>query len=89
MEEGIAARDALRTSLGQAYVIRRAAELSGLIQRRFGAAVAVESRITIRAGGVLQALSAGVLLAGVALVVDGRLGVMSRDVVPFYIGEPV
>lgn len=75
LEEAIAARDDLRTSLGQAYVLRRAAELSGLIQRRFGAAVAVESRITIRAGGVLQALSAGVLLAGVALVVDGRLGV--------------
>lgn len=75
LEEAIAARDDLRTSLGQAYVLRRAAELSAVIQRRFGAAVAVESRITIRAGGVLQALSAGVLLAGVALVVDGRLGV--------------
>ena len=75
LEEAIAARDDLRTSLGQAYVLRRAAELSGTIQRRFGAAVAVESRITIRAGGLLQALSAGVLLAGVALVVDGRLGV--------------
>lgn len=75
LEEAVAARDDLRTSLGQAYVLRRAAELSGVIQRRFGAAVAVESRITIRAGGVLQALSAGVLLAGVALVVDGRLGV--------------
>jgi ATP-binding cassette subfamily B protein len=75
LEEAIAARDDLRTSLGQAYVLRRAAEVSGVIQRRFGAAVAVESRITIRAGGLLQALSAGVLLAGVALVVDGRLGV--------------
>jgi ATP-binding cassette subfamily B protein len=75
LEEAIAARDDLRTSLGQAYVLRRAAELSGVVQRRFGAAVAVESRITIRAGGLLQALSAGVLLAGVALVVDGRLGV--------------
>ncbi|MDH6196076.1 ATP-binding cassette subfamily B protein [Mycobacterium frederiksbergense] len=75
VEEAIAARDDLRTSLGQGYVLRRAAELSGVIQRRFRAAVAVESRITIRAGGVLQALLAGVLLAGVALVVDGHLGV--------------
>jgi ABC-type bacteriocin/lantibiotic exporter with double-glycine peptidase domain len=73
LEEAIAARDDLRTSLGQAYVLRRAAELSGVVQRRYGAAVAVESRITVRAGGLLQALSAGVLLAGVALVVDGRL----------------
>ncbi|MGW4098551.1 ATP-binding cassette domain-containing protein [Mycobacterium sp. NPDC004974] len=75
VEEAIAARDDLRTSLGQAYVLRRAAELSGIIQRRFRAAVAVESRITIRAGGLLQALLAGVLLAGVALVSHSRLGV--------------
>lgn len=75
VEEAIAARDDLRTSLGQAYVLRRAAELSGIIQRHFRAAVAVESRITVRAGGVLQALLAGVLLAGVALVSDGHLGV--------------
>jgi ATP-binding cassette, subfamily B, bacterial len=75
IEEAIAARDDLRTSLGQAYVLRRATELSGVIQRRFRAAVAVESRITIRAAGILQALSAGVLIAGVALVSDGRLSV--------------
>jgi ATP-binding cassette, subfamily B, bacterial len=75
VEEAIAARDDLRTSLGQAYVLRRAAELSGIIQGRFRAAVAVESRITIRAGGLLQALLAGVLLAGVALVADNHLGV--------------
>lgn len=75
VEEVIAARDDLRTSLGQAYVLRRAAELSGIIQRRFRTAVAVESRITIRAGGLLQGLLAGVLLAGVALVADDDLNV--------------
>lgn len=75
LEEAIAARDDLRASLGQAYVLRRAAELSALIQRRFRAAVSVESRITLHAGGLLQALLAGVLLAGVALVVDGNLDV--------------
>ncbi|TGD84601.1 ABC transporter ATP-binding protein [Mycolicibacterium sp. CH28] len=75
VEEAIAARDDLRTSLGQAYVLRRVAELSGIVQRRFRAAVAVESRVTIRAGGVLQALLAGVVLAGVALVTDNHLGV--------------
>ncbi|BBY66742.1 ATP-binding cassette domain-containing protein [Mycolicibacterium helvum] len=75
VEEAIAARDDLRTSLGQAYVLRRVAELSGVVHRRFRAAVAVESRITIRAGGVLQALLAGVVLTGVALVTDSHLGV--------------
>ena len=33
LEEGVAARDDLRTSLGQAYVVRRCAELSAVVQR--------------------------------------------------------
>lgn len=73
MEEGIAARDDLRTSLGQPYLLRRVAELSGEVQRRVRAVVALESRITIRAGGLLHALLAGVLVAGVALVTGGGL----------------
>lgn len=75
VEEAIAARDDLRTNLGQAYVLRRCAELSAVVQRRFRTVVAVESRITIRAGILLQALLGGVLIAGVALVVEGRLNV--------------
>ncbi|MEU0497692.1 ABC transporter ATP-binding protein [Mycobacterium sp. NPDC006124] len=75
MEEGIAARDDLRTSLGQAFVIRRCAELSATIQRCFRAVVVVESRITLRAGGLLHAVLGGVVIAGVALVVDGDLDV--------------
>lgn len=75
MEEGIAARDDLRTSLGQAYLLRRCAELSREIQRRFGAVVAIESRVTIRAGGLLHAFLGGVVIAGVALVSGGGLGV--------------
>jgi ATP-binding cassette subfamily B protein len=75
MEEGIAARDDLRTSLGQAFVLRRCAELSANIQRCFRAVVAVESRITLRAGGLLHALLGGVVIAGVALVADGDLDV--------------
>jgi ABC-type multidrug transport system fused ATPase/permease subunit len=75
MEEGISARDDLRTSLGQAHVLRRCAELSGNIQRRFRAVVAVESRITIRAGGLLHAFLGGVVIAGVALVTGGGLDV--------------
>lgn len=75
MEEGIAARDDLRTSLGQAYLLRRCAELSGQVLRRLRAVVAVESRITIRAGGLLHALLAGVVVAGVALVSGGGLDI--------------
>ncbi|MET0452015.1 MAG: ATP-binding cassette domain-containing protein, partial [Mycobacterium sp.] len=75
MEEAIAARDDLRTSLGQPYVLRRCAELSSKIQSRVRAVVAVESRITIRAGGLLHALLGGVLIAGVALVADGDLDI--------------
>jgi len=75
MEEGIAARDDLRTSLGQAFVLRRCAELSANIQRCFRAVVAIEARITLRAGGLLHALLAGVVVAGVALVANGDLDV--------------
>ncbi|MGU3655013.1 ABC transporter ATP-binding protein, partial [Mycolicibacterium sp. A43C] len=73
MEEGIAARDDLRTSLGRPYLIRRCAELSSVVQRRITAVVAVESRMTIRAIGLLHALLAGVVVAGVALVTGGSL----------------
>ena len=75
LEESIAARDDLRTSLGQAYVLRRCAELSGVVQRRFLAVVAVEARITLLAGGLLHGLLGGVVVAGVALVTDGGLDV--------------
>jgi ABC-type multidrug transport system fused ATPase/permease subunit len=75
MEEGIAARDDLRTSLGQAYLLRRVAEISRVVQRRLGAVIAVESRITIRAGGLLHAFLGGVVVAGVALVSGGDLDV--------------
>ncbi|MGU3502766.1 ATP-binding cassette domain-containing protein [Mycobacterium sp. C31M] len=75
MEEGIAARDDLRASLGQAYLLRVCAELSSTVQRRVGAVVAVESRMVLRAIGLLHALLAGVVVAGVALVSGGNLDV--------------
>lgn len=75
MEEGVAARDDLRTSLGQAFVLRRCAELSANVQRCFRAVVAIESRITLRAGGLLHAMLGGVVIAGTALVADGDLDV--------------
>ena len=44
MEEGVAARDDLRSSLGQAYLIRRCAELSAAVHRRVNAALPVHRR---------------------------------------------
>ena len=71
MEEGVAARDDLRTSLGQAFLVRRCAELSATVHARFHEVVVLEARISRRAGFLLHALLAAVAVAGVALVVGG------------------
>ncbi len=73
MEEGVAARDDLRSSLGQAFVLRRCAELSAAVHTRFAASCQKESQIARRAGLLLHALLAGTAVAGVALVAHGRL----------------
>ncbi len=75
LEEGIAGRDDLRTSLGQAHVLGRVARLSAEVHSRFEAVVAVESRLVRRAGLLLHALLAGVAVAGVALNAGGGLSV--------------
>lgn len=77
MEEGVAARDDVRSSLGQAYVLRRCAELSSVVHVRVAASCQVASRIGRRAGLLLHGLLAGVALAGVALVAHGRLSTAS------------
>ena len=73
MEEGVAARDDLRTSLGQSYVLRRCTELASEIHRRFGRVIEVEARISRRTGTMLHGVLAATALIGVALVLDGRL----------------
>ncbi|WP_148614129.1 ATP-binding cassette domain-containing protein [Nocardioides rubriscoriae] len=75
MEEGVSGRDDLRTSLGQAHVVRRVAALSGLVHRRFADMLVVQTRITLRTGLLLHALLTGVALVGVALAVDDDLSV--------------
>ncbi|MCP3423892.1 ATP-binding cassette domain-containing protein [Nocardioides pinisoli] len=72
-EEGVAARDDLRTSLGQAHVLRRNAQLASIVHRTLDAVLAVEVRITRRSGGLLHAALAAVGVVGVALVVSGDL----------------
>ncbi|HEX4686966.1 MAG TPA: ABC transporter ATP-binding protein [Nocardioides sp.] len=77
MEEGVAARDDLRTSLGQSYVLRRCTELAGEIHRRFADVVRVEAGIGRRTGVLLHGVLAATALIGVALVVDDRLSIAS------------
>lgn len=75
LEEGIAGRDDLRTSLGQAHVLRRVARLSADVHAKFKSVVDVESRLVRRAGVLLHVLLAGIAVAGVALASGGNLSV--------------
>ena len=75
LEEGIAGRDDLRTSLGQPHVVRRVARLSADVHAKFKAVVDVESRLVRRAGVLLHALLAGIAVAGVAFASGGSLSV--------------
>jgi len=72
-EEGVAARDDLRTSLGRSYVVGRAARVSAAIHRALDAVLQVEVQVTRRSGGLLHGFLAAIGLVGIALVVDDRL----------------
>jgi ABC-type multidrug transport system fused ATPase/permease subunit len=74
-EEAVAARDDLRTSLGQAFAVRRLAELSAVVHRAMDHVLVVETRMTRRAGTLLHALLGAVAVAGVALAAAGDLPV--------------
>ncbi|KQY64701.1 MULTISPECIES: ATP-binding cassette domain-containing protein [unclassified Nocardioides] len=75
LEEGIAGRDDLRTSLGQAHVIARVAKLSSAVHTKFRAVLDIERRLALRAGLLLHALLAGIGVAGIALAGNGDLSV--------------
>jgi ABC-type multidrug transport system fused ATPase/permease subunit len=77
MEEGVAARDDLRTSLGQPYVLRRCSELAGQIHTRFADVVRLEARIGRRTGMLLHGVLAATALVGVLLVLDHQLSTAS------------
>ncbi|WP_217616062.1 ABC transporter ATP-binding protein [Cellulomonas sp. GbtcB1] len=74
-EEAVAARDDLRTSRGQAFAVRRLAEASAVVHRMLDRVLAVETRMTAKAGTLLHALLAGVVVAGVVLAGAGDLSV--------------
>ena len=75
LEESIAARDDLRTSLGQAFAVRRLAQLSAAVHEKFRQVLVVEARIAILAGLLLHGLVAAIAISGVALVSGHHLGV--------------
>jgi len=77
MEEGVAARDDLRSSLGQAYLIRRCAELSAAVHVRVAATCSAAARLGRRSGLALHGLLAATAVAGVLLATHGRLSTAS------------
>jgi len=74
-EEAVAARNDLRTALGQAFAIRRLAQLSAVVHRKLRDVTRLEASLIVRAEVVLSALLAGVAVAGVALATAGDLSV--------------
>jgi len=77
MEEGVAGRDDLRASLGQAYVLRRCTELAATVHARFAIVLGIESRIGRRTGVLLHGVLAAIAVVGVVLVTDDRLDTAS------------
>lgn len=75
MEEGVAGRDDLRASLGQAHILRRTTQLAAEVHRRFTIVLNLETRIGRRTGTLLHAMLAGVAVGGSALVMNDNLGV--------------
>ncbi|ANH39296.1 Lipid A export ATP-binding/permease protein MsbA [Nocardioides dokdonensis FR1436] len=73
MEEGIAARDDLRTTLGQAYLVRRCTELAATVHARFAEVLQLESQVGRRTGTLLHGMLAGTAVVGVALVLGDSL----------------
>jgi ABC-type multidrug transport system fused ATPase/permease subunit len=72
-EEGVAARDDLRTALGQAHVLRRNARMAARVHAALDKVLVVEVRITRRSGGLLHGALAAVAVVGTALVLAGDL----------------
>jgi ATP-binding cassette, subfamily B, bacterial len=74
-EEAVAARNDLRTSLGQAFAVRRVAQLSAVVHDKFRAVVRVEERLLRRAGLVMYALLAGTVVVCAVVASGGGLSV--------------
>ncbi|WP_022910558.1 ATP-binding cassette domain-containing protein [Aestuariimicrobium kwangyangense] len=75
LEEGIAGRDDLRTSLGQSFAIRRLAQLSADVHRKFKAVLDLEKKILLRGIILLNALLAAVAVIGATMATRGHTSV--------------
>ena len=75
LEESVAGRDDVRTSLGQPHVVRQYALRARDLLARVRATSRVAAGLAARAGLVLHAMLAALVVAGVALVTGGELGV--------------
>ncbi|WP_148239281.1 ATP-binding cassette domain-containing protein [Ruania zhangjianzhongii] len=75
LEEGVAGRDDLRTSLGQSFVVRRLAELSARVHEKFAVVQRLESRLLRRAGVLLHALLVAIGVTGAALVLTDGMSI--------------
>lgn len=74
LEESVAGRDDVRTSLGQAHVLAQFSERSAEVLRRCARTCRAATTVGLRTGLVLHALLAALALAGVWLVTGGELG---------------
>ncbi|CAA9410708.1 MAG: Heterodimeric efflux ABC transporter, permease/ATP-binding subunit 1 / Heterodimeric efflux ABC transporter, permease/ATP-binding subunit 2, partial [uncultured Quadrisphaera sp.] len=75
LEEAVAGRDDVRTSLGQAHVVRQYAVRSAELLRRVGATCRASAAVTLRSSLLVHALLAAVAVGGVAAVDAEVLGV--------------
>ncbi|KQS67564.1 ABC transporter ATP-binding protein [Modestobacter sp. Leaf380] len=75
LEEAVAGRDDVRTSLGQPHVLAQFSQRSAEILRRNGRTSKVASRVALRSGLVLHGLLAALALLAIALVDGGTLDV--------------
>lgn len=75
LEEAVTGRDDVRSSLGQAHVVRRYAERASAVLARVADTCRASLAVSLRTGLVLHALLAALAVAGVALVTRGRLDV--------------
>ncbi len=75
LEEAIAGRDDVRTSLGQPHVVRQYARRARAVLDAAEVVCILSARVMLTTGVVLHALLAGLAVASVALVTGGTLGV--------------
>jgi ATP-binding cassette subfamily B protein len=71
MEESLAASDDLRTSLGQAYVLRRYAEQASIVLSRVARTSAAAAAMSRRTALVVSVAMAGLVVVGAYLILTG------------------